>query len=305
MNLKRATLRGAASIMLIASAASAQVQRIRANVRGNENKCTFEIRVDGIADVEIHGEDGYLRTVQGSPASWVRLDCGNILPNNPSDFRFKGIDGRGRQTLIRDPRSSGGVAVIRIEDPKGGSEGYTGDILWSSGDAHWGGGGNWASGGSGWDDSWGNNRGIDYKESVRICRNQVSRVRNVDPNSVAVRRASMGGGGRDYDLEFSFRNRFNANESGRCTVNQTGRLTNFSITGGGYNDRISANQALVVCEKEVQRRLMVDQQDVRVQHGMDPGNGNFMINWQARRFGQIRTGQCLVSPNGNIADFRK
>lgn len=305
MEFDRVACFGAICVALLASTADAQMRRIRANQRGNENKCTFEVRVDGVAEVEIHGETGILRTLQGNPAEWVRLDCGNTLPNNPNDFRFRGVDGRGSQTLVRDPRSTGGVAVIRLEDPKGGSEGYTGDIFWSGGDSHWGGGGNWSSGGSGWDDGWGNNGGIDYKEAVRVCRNQVSRVRNVEPNSVSVRRASMGGNSSDYDLEFSFSNRWGGSESGRCQVSRSGRLTNFNISGGGRDQRISPNQALTTCEQEVQRRLSVGSNDVRVQHGADPGNGNYVINWQARRGGGIRSGQCLVSPSGSIADFRK
>jgi hypothetical protein len=40
------------------------------------------------------------------------------------------VDGRGRQQLIRDPRN-GGAAIVRIEDPQGGSEGYTFDIFWN------------------------------------------------------------------------------------------------------------------------------------------------------------------------------
>jgi hypothetical protein len=292
-----------------AGSAFAQSSRIRANVRGGDSssgKCTFEVNVDGVAEIEIHGDSGYLRTISGQPASWRRLDCSSHFPNNPGDFRFKGVDGRGRQTLVRDPRGSGGVAVIRIEDPQGGAEGYTGDITWSGGDSHWGGGGNWSSGGSGWDDGWSNNStGIDYKEAVRVCREQVGRVRNVEPNSVSVRRASMGGNNSDYDLEFNYRDRWSNTGSGRCMVNRYGRLSNFTINGGSYNDRISNNQALTTCEKEVERRLSVSSSDVRVQHGSDPGSGNFLINWQARRDGQIRTGQCVISGNGQLSDFRK
>ena len=54
------------------------------------------------------------------------------MPPNPADFRFAGVDGRGRQTLVRDPRN-GGVAVVRIEDSQNGSEGYTFDIFWANG----------------------------------------------------------------------------------------------------------------------------------------------------------------------------
>jgi hypothetical protein len=51
------------------------------------------------------------------------------MPINAANFRFAGVDGRGRQQLVRDP-SNGGAAVIRIEDPQGGSEGYTFDVTW-------------------------------------------------------------------------------------------------------------------------------------------------------------------------------
>jgi hypothetical protein len=116
---------------------------IRANIRGGggDGKCTFEVVVDGAAEVQIRGDQGSLRTLSGAPARWVRLDCNQALPSNPSDFRFQGIDGRGRQDLVRDPRNNRGTAVVRIEDPKGGSEGYTGDIMWRGGN-----GGNWGPG---------------------------------------------------------------------------------------------------------------------------------------------------------------
>jgi uncharacterized protein YfkK (UPF0435 family) len=42
------------------------------------------------------------------------------------------VDGRGRQELVRDPRN-GGAAVVRIEDPDNGSEGYTFNVSWGNG----------------------------------------------------------------------------------------------------------------------------------------------------------------------------
>jgi hypothetical protein len=33
--------------------------------------------------------------------------------------------------LIRDPQN-GGVAVVRIDDPRGGAEGYTFEVTWSA-----------------------------------------------------------------------------------------------------------------------------------------------------------------------------
>lgn len=124
-----------------------QTQSIRATMTGaatagGEGKCTFEVEVDGAADVEIYGDQGTVRNISVNPPRWRRLECNQPLPNNPTDFRFKGIDGRGRQQLVRDPSSSGGVAVIRIDDSKGGAQAYTGDIQWPSGNYNWGGTGN-------------------------------------------------------------------------------------------------------------------------------------------------------------------
>ena len=95
---------------------------------GGEGKCTIEVEVDDVAEVEISGSRAQIRTLAGGPSSIRRFECNQALPNNPNDFRFKGIDGRGRQSLMRNP--SRGPAVIRIEDSKGGREGYTFDIFW-------------------------------------------------------------------------------------------------------------------------------------------------------------------------------
>ena len=102
-----------AFVMAAPLPAQAQSQRIRANLTGGgggEGKCTFEVEVDGVAEVEIHGDQGDLRTLSGNPARWRRLECNQPLPNNPSAFRFQGVDGRGRQQLVRDPNSTGGMA---------------------------------------------------------------------------------------------------------------------------------------------------------------------------------------------------
>ena len=112
----------------------------RANVYGNavDGKCTIEVDVDGAADVEIFGDQGQLRTLAGQTAIWRRFECNGVMPRNPADFRFVGVDGRGRQTLVRDPRQNGGRAVVRIEDRQGGREGYTFDVEWRGGGGGWG-----------------------------------------------------------------------------------------------------------------------------------------------------------------------
>ena len=111
-------------------------QTMRANIRGGSTgdvgKCTIEVEVDGVADVEVRGDTGYLRTLQGQPSTWRRFECTSAMPRNPVDFRFKGIDGRGDVRLMREPGSAG-AAVVRIDDNKGGREGYTFDLEWRGG----------------------------------------------------------------------------------------------------------------------------------------------------------------------------
>lgn len=116
-----------------------RTQSMRADIRGggDHGKCTIEVVVDGAADVIIRGDSAELRTLSGQDATWRRFVCNQPMPINPVDFRFTGIDGRGRQTLVKEP-GRGGPAIIRIEDPQGGREGYTFDVEWR-GDA----GGGW------------------------------------------------------------------------------------------------------------------------------------------------------------------
>lgn len=121
------------SIMLLCSSAlfaqNAQRQATMVGGGGDRGKCTLEVIVDGVAQVEVRGNTATLRTLSGQPAQWRRFECNGVMPPNPANFRFSGVDGRGRQTLTRDPRN-GGVAVIEIEDRDGGAEGYTFDLVW-------------------------------------------------------------------------------------------------------------------------------------------------------------------------------
>ncbi len=118
---------------VVASQAQTSEQIRRATITGSEGtsgKCTIEVRVDITAEVDIYGDSGRLRTLAGQPATWTRFDCTGPLPYNMTDFRFRGVDGRGSVRLVQDPRNNNSMAVIRIDDPKSGSEGYTFDIEW-------------------------------------------------------------------------------------------------------------------------------------------------------------------------------
>lgn len=124
--------------LLLAAASITQAQTPgdvrRATIGGAGNtsgKCTIAVRVDIAAEIDVYGDSGRLRTLSGQPATWTRMECTDPLPYSMTDFRFRGIDGRGTVTLARDPRNNNSMAVVRVEDPRGGAAGYTFEIEWS------------------------------------------------------------------------------------------------------------------------------------------------------------------------------
>jgi hypothetical protein len=123
-----------AAVTLIVAPLCAQSAERRATFTGGGDKdggkCTIEVYVDGAADVEVRGDRGFLRTISGQPAQWRRFECSGPMPTNASEVRFNGVDGRGRQDLIQEPSSGRGSIVVRIQDPDGGGEGYTFDLVW-------------------------------------------------------------------------------------------------------------------------------------------------------------------------------
>ncbi len=168
MNSKCIRLLGLCAVVLLLASlqvpAQAQTQMINARISGNGNgngKCTFEVVVQGRAEVQIRGNQGRLVTESGAPATWRRLDCNQALPPNPANFKFSGVDGHGKQSLGTNPDANNGVAVILIDNGnRGNNEGYTGDITWSGGGS-WSNNGNqgWGNGNRGGHDNgyWGNN----------------------------------------------------------------------------------------------------------------------------------------------------
>ena len=111
------------AVFTVVLAAQAQVsdQVRRATISGSggtSGKCTIEVRVDIAAEVDVYGDSARLRTLAGQPATFTRMECNNPLPYRMTDFRFRGIDGRGTQRLVQDPRNNNSIAVIRIDDPR-------------------------------------------------------------------------------------------------------------------------------------------------------------------------------------------
>ena len=198
------------AVFTVVLAAQAQVsdQVRRATISGSggtSGKCTIEVRVDMTAEVDVYGDSGRLRTLAGQPATWTRMECNNPLPYRMTDFRFRGIDGRGTQQLVQDPRNNDSIAVIRIEDTRSGSEGFTFDIEWS------GASGGYASNGFGngtypvaatspttgvggiFSSPRGANRAISAERALDLCRAEVHArgerdygLRNIDISAVGV-----------------------------------------------------------------------------------------------------------------------
>ena len=123
-----------ATFAVTAGFANAQTRSATMVGGGNANagKCTVDIIVDGSAQVEVKGDRATLKNTGGQAPQWRRFECTGPLPSNPANFRFEGVDGRGRQTLVRDPRNNGGAALVQIEDSQGGAEGYTFDLFWGN-----------------------------------------------------------------------------------------------------------------------------------------------------------------------------
>jgi len=132
---------------------------------GDRGKCTIDIVVDGVVEVEVSGINGRMRAVSGARPTWRRLQCNMPMPPNPAEFKFSPQEGRGRQRLLQDPGSNRGVTIVRIEDSDGGSEGYKFDLEWRGttggviSDGGFGGGGFGNNNGGGFGNGGNNNSG--------------------------------------------------------------------------------------------------------------------------------------------------
>ncbi len=282
---------GSASLTAFAqwqSQSQQQTQSIRARISGGggSGKCTFEVNVDGSAEVQIRGDEGRLRWISGGPVSWKRLDCNQPLPRNPNNFHFQGIDGRGSQTLVREPASNRGVAVIRIDDPRPGSEGYTGDILWDGGSNDLP-SGNYSGGGyrGDWNDLQITRAEYGYgNRSQDVTSRLNSQIRDNQLN-LQVSNDTMGGDpakGRDKTLRVQYT--YNG-QPGQVTVNEGGYLTlPGSEMGGGFqSDRPSRGG--------YGNNLQILRADY--------GGGNSYMDVTSRLSSMIQGGQLSLQINNN------
>jgi len=97
--------------------------------------CTVRLRVDDEVVVHIRGSRLGFETVRGRDARDEGSECSQAMPTGSAldNFRFRGVDGRGRVTLAESPTSGNRyTARVRIQDTKGGDEGYTFKVEWEN-----------------------------------------------------------------------------------------------------------------------------------------------------------------------------
>jgi hypothetical protein len=98
-----------------------------------DGKCRIRVRIDDDSDVELYGDQIRIRPLRGGPGRDEGSECNTPLPRsgNIRNFRFRGIDGRGNPRLVQEPGSRNYyVAVVNVQDPKSGDEGYTFELSW-------------------------------------------------------------------------------------------------------------------------------------------------------------------------------
>ena len=269
--MKKRFLMGIAVFAAIAIPVSAQTLSRRATMVGGGDRgrgqCTVEVLIDGRAEIAIQGDTATLRNLGGGAPQWRRFQCSGPMPDNPAEFRFSGVNGRGSQQLVSDPRN-GGAAVVRIDDEQGGPGNYTFAITWSGGDARqqdFRGQGDRNQGDF-------NRERFSQNDAVRSCQNAVRQqaAERFNGRDLVFRRIESDNnpGPRDsVSGVFDVRRRDGRNEAFRfsCSVDfNSGRVWNAQIVPFGgdrggqpaYGDRGNpANRAVNSCQRAVEAQL--------------------------------------------------
>jgi hypothetical protein len=242
------------------------------------------------------------------------------MPANPSNFRFTGVDGRGSQELVRGPQN-GGVAVVRIQDPDNGSEGYTFDLTWGGGDR-----GNPNTQDLGRMDGGRDQRGgqrFTTDQAVRVCQDAVKQQAfdRFHVGNIAFRRTVLDDkpGRQDWVTGmFDIRRGYDRDEIYRfsCSVNfETGQVRSAQIDpidrdrngpGVGDADRPPAGKvAMDSCQRAVEDRVRrdgyqhVDFLSIRVDDR--PGRNDWIVG-TARADVRMRSDSFDFSCSVNLQD---
>lgn len=131
--------------------------------RKSDGYCAIRVWVDDLVIIHTRGDRVAFETVRGQRARDAGTECSQPMPaaDALADFKWRGIDGRGRVELLEEPdRRNRYTAIVRIEDPKGGGQEHHFRLTWrnlrpGSGGSNWGGG------------DWGRDRDSDWRSGSR------------------------------------------------------------------------------------------------------------------------------------------
>jgi hypothetical protein len=236
--------------------------------RRENGYCTVRVRIDIEADIILQGDLVVVENKGGQAPRDEGTECSQPLPGgrNIRDFQFRGIDGRGEVRLIEQPNDrNGGRAIVRIRDPRGGSEGYTFRLNWS------GTPGGWESGGG--SGGWGGSGGSGSSVSARGRGSMRQEGVNPDPEFEEIRFETRND--RDFVVELRGRNTF-VNLEG--TYRRSGNRYELDITDGFRNAGASGRAELTTRGTTVDRfraegRTRRNDRRFEIQFGQDGGWG--------------------------------
>jgi hypothetical protein len=113
-------------------------------------ECVIRLVVDGEVQVNVRGDDVYVRTISGREARDNGSVCTAPMPRNGGAISFEKREGRGEVQLLSQPSDRDDAVVVRINDPKAGDAPYSFRIAWQENGGYRPGGG-WTGGiGSGY-----------------------------------------------------------------------------------------------------------------------------------------------------------
>jgi len=100
--------------------------------RAREGWCSVRVWVDDEVNVFVQGGRMMFQNIHGRRPYDAGTECTAPMPGpGLTDFRFRGIDGRGRVQLMEAPsRRNGYRAWVRILDHRGGGEEHHFRLYW-------------------------------------------------------------------------------------------------------------------------------------------------------------------------------
>jgi hypothetical protein len=265
------TMKIAPAALFLAVCATAFAQRYEefhgriTGTSGDRGKCTIDIVVDGVVEVEVSGSDGRMRALSGAAPQWRRLQCNMPMPANPGEFRFSPQEGRGKQTMLREPGQNRGVALVRIEDPDGGSEGYKFDLEWrgtgSFNSGGFGNGGGFGNNGGGFG---GNNNGNSGNGGSIFGNGNNGNGNNGNPGPIPGWNRQLDYNGRGDGYYRSFRGSDAQLSDGSVHIDRNGRVDVQLTTN--QRDRITLSGRLISVDRD---RLVAEMSGSNMRGNMD------------------------------------